>query len=87
MHILVNGIDLTLFTFDFYAVFNDSESFAVFTQFQKAEFNVDSLMFIHECNDLQKIVFTDKCKESVALANHIFETYVMFFLQVTVFFQ
>lgn len=73
-HKMINGIDLTFFAFDFQAVFNSTEAFAIFSQFQKAEYNLDALLFIHECNDLRKMVFPSA--PSVSLAIHIFESYV-----------
>lgn len=72
-HILVNGVDLATFAFDFGAIFRDQEAFAVFSKFQELEYNVEPLMFIHECQDLEQIPFPSKIKESVSLAIHIFD--------------
>lgn len=74
-HIIVKGVDLATFSFDFNAIFYEKEAFLSFCKFQETEYNVDALLFVHECMDLERIPYPEKAQEAISLALHIYDAY------------
>lgn len=75
-NLTIHNIDLHNFSFTFASVLNDKEAFSVFFSFQKQEYNTEPMLFVQECLDLEKIPYPEKKKDAIALALHIFDSYV-----------
>lgn len=76
--LVMHGVVLTDYVFDFSTVLNNSETYKVFFNFQEKEFNTDGVLFVLEQQALEKQTNETEATRS---ALHIFETYgVVFFL-------